>query len=170
MKKDNENKSLIIVFLICILPVIWVGLKIAPSVNGGLVTILPCLLKIFDNPFSIELCEDSLRTVLVLLLAYGLGIGIFFSTRKNYRHREEHGSAKWGNARKINKKYMEKPESDNKIMSNSVKVGLNVKKHRRNLNTLICGAQAQVKHASMLSPILCKQTPLLLCLILKAKT
>ena len=145
MKKDNENKPLIIVFLICILPVIWVGLKIAPSVNGGLVTILPCLLKIFDNPFSIELCEDSLRTVLVLLLAYGLGVGVFFSTRKNYRHREEHGSAKWGNARKINKKYMQKPESDNKIMSNSVKVGLNGKKHRRNLNTLICGGSGSGK-------------------------
>lgn len=145
MKKDNENKSLIIVFLICILSVIWVGLKIAPSVNGGLVTILPCLLKIFDNPFRIELCEDSLRTVLVLLLAYGLGIGVFFSTRRNYRHREEHGSAKWGNARKINKKYMQKPESDNKIMSNSVKVGLNGKKHRRNLNTLICGGSGSGK-------------------------
>lgn len=86
MKKDNENKSLIIVFLICILPVIWVGLKIAPSVNGGLVSIIPCLLNIFENPFNIELCEDSLRAVLVLLLAYGLGVGVFFSTRKNYRH------------------------------------------------------------------------------------
>lgn len=145
MKKDNENKSLIIVFLICILPVIWVGLKIAPSVNGGLVTILPCLLKIFDNPFSIEQNEDSLRTVLVLLLAYGLSVGVFFSTRKNYRHREEHGSAKWGNARKINKKYKQKPERDNKIMSNSVKVGINGKKHRRNLNTLICGGSGSGK-------------------------
>lgn len=145
MKKDNENKSLIIVFLICILPVIWVGLKIAPSVNGGLVSIIPCLLNIFENPFNIELCEDSLRAVLVLLLAYGLGVGVFFSTRKNYRHREEHGSAKWGNARSINKKYMQKPESANKIMSNSVKVGLNGKKHRRNLNTLICGGSGAGK-------------------------
>lgn len=53
-------------------------------------------MTVFNNPFQIELCEDSLRTVLVLLLAYGMGIGIYFSTRRNYRRREEHGSAKWG--------------------------------------------------------------------------
>ena len=25
-----------------------------------------------------------------------MGIGVYFSTRRNYRRREEHGSAKWG--------------------------------------------------------------------------
>lgn len=145
MKNDKDDKSLFIILIIGILPVIWLALKIAPSVNGGLVTIFPCLLNVFESPFEIELCKDSLRTVLVLLSAYGLGIGVYFSNKKNYRHREEHGSAKWGKARAISKKYEQKPISQNKIMTQNVKVGLDGRKHRRNLNTLICGGSGAGK-------------------------
>ena len=99
----------------------------------------------FNKPFHIEVCEDSLKTVLVLLLCYGLGLGIYFSTQRNYRRREEHGSAKWGNARAVNKKYRQSPDSANKLMTQNVCIGLNAKKHRRNLNTLVCGGSGAGK-------------------------
>ena len=98
-----------------------------------------------NNPLHIEICEDSVKTVLVLLLSYGMGIGIYFSTRRNYRRREEHGSAKWGNARAIDKKYRQSPPSENKLMTQNVRIGLNAKKHRRNLNTLVCGGSGAGK-------------------------
>lgn len=145
MPRDNDRQSAVILSLIGIVPVVWVALLIAPSVSGGLPEILPKLMTVFNNPFQIELCEDSLRTVLVLLLAYGMGIGIYFSTRRNYRRREEHGSAKWGDARIINKKYQQSPPSENKLMTQNVKIGLNAKKHRRNLNTLVCGGSGAGK-------------------------
>ena len=44
-------------------------------------------------------------------------IGIYLSTKKNYRRREEHGSAKWGNAKQVNKKYEQKPQNNNKTPS-----------------------------------------------------
>ena len=59
--------------------------------------------------------------------------------KKNYRRREEHGSAKWGIASVLNKKYRQKPFNDNKILTQNVAIGLNGKQHRRNLNVLICG-------------------------------
>ena len=136
VNRDNERQSAIILSVIGIIPVVWLALWIAPSVKGGLPEILPSLLTAFNNPFHIEPCEDSLKTVLVLLLCYGMGIGIYFSTQKNYRRREEHGSAKWGNARAVNKKYRQSPASANKLMTQNVCIGLNAKKHRRNLNTL----------------------------------
>lgn len=139
MTRDNDRQSAIILSIIGIVPVVWVALLIAPSVSGGLPEILPKLATVFNEPFQIELCEDSLRTVLVLLLTYGMGIGIYFSTRRNYRRREEHGSAKWGDARTISRKYQQSPSSNNKLMTQNVKIGLNAKKHRRNLNTLVCG-------------------------------
>lgn len=145
MTRDNDRQSAVILSLIGIVPVVWVALLIAPSVSGGLPEILPKLMTVFNDPFQIELCEDSLRTVLVLLLAYGMGIGVYFSTRRNYRRREEHGSAKWGDARTINKKYQQSPPSENKLMTQNVKIGLNAKKHRRNLNTLVCGGSGAGK-------------------------
>ena len=37
--------------------------------------------------------------------------------KKNYRKREEHGSAKWGNVREINKRYSQEPYESNKILT-----------------------------------------------------
>ena len=143
--KQDDKQSAVILSVIGILPVVWLALLIAPSVKGGLPEILPKLMTVFNNPFQIELCEDSLKTVLVLLLCYGFGIGIYFSTRRNYRRREEHGSAKWGDARAVNKKYYQTPKSENKLMTQNVSIGLNAKKHRRNLNTLVCGGSGAGK-------------------------
>lgn len=143
--KQDDKQAAIILSVIGIIPVVWLALLIAPSVGGGLPEILPKLLTVFNNPFQIELCEDSLKTVLVLLLCYGFGIGIYFSTRRNYRRREEHGSAKWGDAKAVNKKYYQAPKSENKLMTQNVSIGINAKKHRRNLNTLVCGGSGAGK-------------------------
>ena len=143
--KQDDKRTAVILSLIGIIPVVWLALKIAPSVGGGLAEILPGLMTVFNEPFRIELCEDSIKTVLVLLLCYGMGIGIYFSTRRNYRRREEHGSAKWGDANAVNKKYAQFPKSENKLMTQNVSIGLNAKKHRRNLNTLVCGGSGAGK-------------------------
>ena len=151
MNRDNERQSAIILSVIGIIPVVWLALLIAPSVKGGLPEILPSLLTAFNEPFHIELCEDSLKTVLVLLLCYAMGIGIYFSTQKNYRRREEHGSAKWGNAKELNKKYKQ-PNNYNKILTKNVSVGLNGKKHRRNVNVLVIGGSGAGKTFSYCKP------------------
>ena len=98
-----------------------------------------------NNPFSVTVCEGSLKTALIFLLAYGMGIGIYLSTRRNYRRREEHGSAKWGDAGAINKKYRDKDPTENKLLTQNVRIGLDGKKHRRNLNILVCGGSGAGK-------------------------
>jgi len=143
--KQDDKRAAVILSVIGVIPVVWLALLVAPSVKGGLPEILSKLMTVFNNPFQIELCEDSLKTVLVLALCYGFGIGIYFSTRRNYRRREEHGSAKWGDARAVNRKYAQNPKSVNKLMTQNVSIGLNATKHRRNLNTLVCGGSGAGK-------------------------
>lgn len=143
--RDNDRQTAVILSVIGIVPVVWLALLLAPSVKGGLVEMIQALPLALNNPLHIEICEDSVKTVLVLLLSYGMVIGIYFSTRRNYRRREEHGSAKWGNARAIDKKYRQSPPSENKLMTQNVRIGLNAKKHRRNLNTLVCGGSGAGK-------------------------
>ena len=145
MNQGNDRQAAVILSLIGIIPVVWLGLLIAPSVKGGLPEILTSLMNAMNAPFHIELCEDSVKAVLVLLLCYGMGIGIYFSTRRNYRRREEHGSAKWGSASAVNKKYAQQPKSENKLLTQNVAIGLNAKKHRRNLNTLVIGGSGAGK-------------------------
>ena len=145
MKNDNNRKAGFIFSAIGIIPVVWLALLTAPYVSGGLVEIVRNLPTAINNPFSITVCEDSVKTVLIFLLAYGMGIGIYLSTRRNYRRGEEHGSAKWGDAKALNKKYRDKDPSANKLLTQNVRIGLDGKKHRRNLNILVCGGSGAGK-------------------------
>lgn len=145
MNRDNEKQSEIILASLGIIPIVWISLLIAPYISEGLLGLFSKLGDIFDNPFHIVLCKDSLKTVLIFLIIYGMGIGIYFSTKRNYRRKEEHGSAKWGNAKTIDKKYKQKPPSENKLMTQNVSIGLDAKRHRRNLNTLVCGGSGAGK-------------------------
>ena len=139
------RKETIIAGVAGIIPVTWLALKLAPYCEEGLFAAFARLDEIFDKPFSIELCPDSLRMILILNLIYIMGIGIYISMQKNYRRGEEHGSAKWGDAAQVNRKYEAKPASENKLLTQNVRVGLDGRKHRRNLNVLVIGGSGAGK-------------------------
>ncbi len=139
------GKQKYLLWLLGIIPAVWLALLIAPSVSGGLVGILRDFPVAMNNPFNIKWCEDSLKTILIFIAAYGMGVGIYLSTKKNYRRGEEHGSAKWGDAVAVNRKYQAKPPKPNKIFTQNVRMGLDGRKHRRNLNTVIVGGSGAGK-------------------------
>lgn len=145
MRKDKLSKQNVILYFLGIIPVVWLGLLIAPCLEDGLIGLVQQFGTIMQNPFRIELCEDSVKAVLVLLLAYGIAIGVYLSSEHNYRRREEHGSAKWGTAGSVNKKYANKDKTENKILTQNVAIGLDGRKHRRNLNVLVCGGSGAGK-------------------------
>ncbi len=145
MREDKFSRTNLILYAVGIIPVVWLALLIAPAFGGGLPSLLENLAEIFQHPFHIEWCEDSLKTVLILLGAYGMGIGIYISTARNYRRREEHGSARWGSAKHVNRKYKDKAWEKNKILTQNTAIGLNGRKHRRNLNVLVCGGSGAGK-------------------------
>lgn len=153
MKKENNP---LILCLFGILPVVWLGLLIAPAAHGGLPEIVARFPAVMNDPFHIELCGDSLKTVIVLLCAYGLTVGVILSSRRNYRRGEEHGSAKWGSARTVNRKYRAAAPEDNKIFTQNVRMGLDGRKHRRNLNTVVVGGSGAGKTRFYAKPNLCQ--------------
>ena len=145
MRQDRFSKTSILLYCLGLLPVVWLALLIAPAFGGGLPSLIENLADVFSQPFHIVWCEDSLKTVLIFIAAYGMGIGIYLSTARNYRRREEHGSAKWGNAGTVNKKYRDAEPENNKILTKNVEIGLNGRKHMRNLNVLVCGGSGAGK-------------------------
>ena len=142
----NENKKHILIFCIVgILPIAWLGLLTAPYISGGLLEIIENLTAILNNPLKITWCEDSLAAIFFFIAVYGFCIGIYYATKRNTRPREEHGSAKWGDAAVVCKKYRERDFENNKILTKNVRIGLDGKKHRRNLNTLVVGGSGAGK-------------------------
>lgn len=143
--KEDTARTVKWLSILGIIPTIWLALLIAPYVSGGLSLIIKEFPNAINEPFHLSWCSDSVRTILIFILAYIMGISIYLSSQKNYRRREEHGSAKWGIAREVNKKYKQMPISNNKILTQNVGLGLNGKKHRRNLNVLVCGGSGAGK-------------------------
>lgn len=143
MKKDKTNEYILLGLLI--IPTIWGALLFAPYMHDGLFNAIAKLNDAMNNPFQITLCEDTPRTILVFLLIYIMGISIYISSMKNYRRKEEYGSAKWASTFQVNKKYANKKFLENKLFSRNFRLGLDGKKHRRNLNSLIIGGSGAGK-------------------------
>ena len=133
------------IFIIGLIPVIWLGLLIAPISEGGILSIIRGFSKVINNPFKITFCDNTVKCILICCCIYVIGLAVYFSTKRNYRRQEEHGSAKWGDIKRINKKYFQKPATNNKILSQNFSLGYDVKKHRRNMNTIIIGGSGAGK-------------------------
>ena len=145
MRDDKFSTEYIVLYIFGLIATIWFSLLIAPTMSDGLAGLINELPNVMNNPFKITWCENSLKTVLILVMIYGIALGVYLSNERNYRRREEHGSAKWGNARQVNRKYVNKDKYYNKILTQNVSIGFDGRKHRRNLNTLICGGSGAGK-------------------------
>lgn len=145
MRHAETARSTLILFAVFLIPVVWSALLTAPAISGGLPEIIAKLTAALKNPFDIVWVNDSPKCILIFICSYGLGIGIYLTTKRNYRRREEHGSARWGGSAAVNKKYRDKERFQNKILTKNVRIGLNGRKHRRNLNVLVVGGSGSGK-------------------------
>lgn len=143
--KEDSNETYLIFFAMGIIPVIWLALLFAPYLHGGLSNNLKQITNALNHPLDIMWVKDSPRTILLFLVLYMMGIGIYYSTRKHYRRGEEHGSAKWGSAKKVNKRYASKNFMDDKLLTQNVRISYDGRKHRRNVLTLLCGGSGAGK-------------------------
>ena len=141
----KDNKTKIIMYSFMSFFVIWFALLVAPNIEGGLIEIIKEFPAKMENPFNINFCKDSIKSIFIFFVIYIISIGLYESTRKNYKKGKEYGSAVWGNAQVINKKYLQNPIEENKILTQNVCIGLKAQKHRRNLNVLVCGGSGSGK-------------------------
>lgn len=141
----NGNNQRGIAYVCGGLLVLWLAVLLAPYLSGGLPGLIAGLPAALNDPLLFTWSEDTPRCVLLCLLLYGFGICVHASSTKHYRRGEEHGSAQWGNAGVVNRKYSCSHKKENKILTQHVSMGLDGRKHRRNLNTLVVGGSGAGK-------------------------
>ena len=137
------------------LPVIWwVAILLADAIQPGrnLFELMEVLTEKLNHPFQFHYTEYTIKSMMVCTLLYAAGIGIFYSSQKNYRRGEEHGSARWGDARQICKKYSQKPYSQNILLTQNFRISLDTHKHRRCLNILVVGGSGAGKSRGFALP------------------
>lgn len=143
MRKDKQVE--LVFYFVGAVFIAWLSVLVAPCIHEGLFDAIIYLNEAMNSPFSFELCQDTLKCILISESIYSFSYLAYYYNRKNYRRNEEYGSAKWANNKAINKKYAEKDYYSNKILSQNVRIGLDGRRHRRNLNTLVIGGSGAGK-------------------------
>lgn len=143
MRKDKQVE--LVFYFVGAVFIAWLSVLVAPCIHEGLFDAIIYLNEAMNSPFSFELCQDILKCILISESIYSFSYLAYYYNRKNYRRNEEYGSAKWANNKAVNKKYTEKDYSSNKILSQNVRIGLDGRRHRRNLNTLVIGGSGAGK-------------------------
>ena len=129
------------------MPVLWLGALAAGCYKEGIgvFDLMSRFNLALEKPWQIFWTPYTLKAMLLALLLYGFALAMYFSAKENRRPGEEHGSAKWGSARELNAKYRDKHPEQNTILSQNIRMGLNGKKHRRNLLQIVIGGSGSGK-------------------------
>lgn len=143
MRKDKQVE--LVFYFVGAVFIAWLSVLVAPCIHEGLFDAIIYLNEAMNSPFSFELCQDTLKCILISESIYSFSYLAYYYNRKNYRRNEEYGSAKWANNKAVNKKYTEKDYYSNEILSQNVRIGLDGRRHRRNLNTLVIGGSGAGK-------------------------
>ena len=142
--RDAKNDEYLFLGLL-IIPTIWFAVLIAPYMDQGLIHALPYLSEALNHPFQFQWCDNSLKTIGIFLVIYVLGIGIYLSNEKNYRQKEEYGSARWGYICSLVKKHSNKDFFENKLFTQKTRMDIHGKIKNVNLHTVVIGGSGAGK-------------------------
>ena len=143
------------VLYLVFLPFVWWAAAItacAITPDKNFIQILETLSEKLEQPFFITYTPYTFKCILIFTAAYFLGIGIYESQKRNYRRGVEHGSAKWGNVSEICRRYCEKQYTNNLLLTQHFRMGLDGYKHKRNLNVLVVGGSGAGKSRTYAIP------------------
>lgn len=150
MKKSFRDSAP--VWALFSVPVIYFALAAATVYEPGmsLLKLMPAVTELGLG--RVRWTEYSLRAILLSLSAYVGGIALYWSSRQNLRPGEEHGSARWGSVRELDKKYRDRDEEMNVILTKHLRMSLDGRKHRRNLLQIVVGGSGSGKTRYVVKP------------------
>lgn len=146
MKRQTDGNPILPWALLAI-PVLWLSALLATGYEDGmtLFDLMGRFNLLMEHPFSLHWTPHTLKFLLVGLVLYGCAVALYFSTKENRRPGEEHGSARWGSVRQLCAKYRDKDPFQNTLLTQNLRMGLNGKKHRRNLLQIVIGGSGAGK-------------------------
>ena len=152
MKQKLNFQQAALLWAACSIIVVWLGILAAACYGEGvkLTEFLSLFSGQLQHPFRLSLNAYTVRCVFAALCIYALAVGYYYTSKGNKRTGEEYGSAKWGDVAALNRKYRDK--TNNIILSQHISMGLDGKKHKRNLNVIVVGGSGAGKTRGYVLP------------------
>ena len=149
---NNASKDSAYMWVLFSLAVIYFALLSASVYEDGMTVFELFRLSADASLKDIRWTSYTLRFVFIFLLLYIGGIALYYSSRHNRRPGIEHGSAKWGSVHELNRKYSDKDDSMNVILTQHLKMSMNGKHHMRNLLQIVVGGSGAGKTRFLVKP------------------
>lgn len=152
MKQKLNFQQAALLWAACSMIVVWLGILASDCCGEGvkLTEFLSLFSERLQHPFRLSLNGYTVRCVFAALCMYALAVGYYYTSKGNKRMGEEYGSAKWGDAAALNRKYRDK--TDNIILSQHISMGLDGRRHKRNLNVIVVGGSGAGKTRGYVLP------------------
>ena len=110
------------------------------------------------QPFANYWNAYSLKAVVGAVFVYAIAMLMYITSRRNYMPGKEFGTAVFANPRQITKKFGDKEEGRNRILSQNLRMSMDTRKTRLNLNFLVIGGSGAGKTLFMVKPNLMQLT------------
>lgn len=123
----------------------WAGALLAPALEGDRAGLPARLAAALADPLAVRPTGQAARGAAVLAAAAALACACYLTSRRNWRRREEHGSAEWGAPRATCRRYRGSEPFFDRLLTERFRMSLDGCRHRRNLNTLVCGGSGSGK-------------------------
>lgn len=152
MKQKLNFQQAALLWAACSMIVVWLGILASDCCGEGvkLTEFLSLFSERLQHPFQLSLNGYTVRCVFAALCMYALAIGYYYTSKRNRRTGEEYGSARWGDAAALNRKYRDK--NNNIILSQHISMGLDGRRHKRNLNVIVVGGSGAGKTRGYVLP------------------
>lgn len=152
MKQKLNFQQAALLWAACSIIVVWLGILVSDCCGEGvkLTEFLSLFSERLQHPFCLSLNGYTVRCVFAALCMYALAVGYYYTSKGNKRTGEEYGSAKWGDAAALNRKYRDK--NSNIILSQHISMGLDGRRHKRNLNVIVVGGSGAGKTRGYVLP------------------
>ena len=129
------------------LPLIWwaavaMAMRWQPGMNlSGLLNACNAMMA---QPLPLAWSSQTPRFLLIFTGLYAVIALVASSEHRNTRPGEEHGSARWGNAKELNRRYRD-TQGPNLLMTRNFRIGVDGYKHKHNTNILVVGGSGAGK-------------------------
>lgn len=130
------------------MPILWLAAALAQATTEGgtLAEITACLSRLLAAPLSIQWCTSTIKFMAIAAILYPMALFYYYADQAGRHPGAEYGTARWGKVHVLNRRYRDvKHPMQNYILTQHVQMGMDVFRHRHNMNVIIIGGSGAGK-------------------------
>ena len=154
MKRPGRNTEAAL-WAALIPPVLWLAAALAQAIDrgGGLAGLVAHLSVLMASPLSLRWSASTGKFLLLAVVCYPLAVFCYLDEKSRQRPGAEYGTARWGSAFALNRKYRDRRHpSENYVFTSHVQMGMDSFRHKHNLNVVVIGGSGAGKTRFYVKP------------------